>query len=469
MVSMILVTLLVILATCTIKRPIYGIMCYYIIRMVIPSASRVYSFSFNTISLGVLLLFLLPNIVRAYKRSDRFVRKYIVSVSSIIGGVFALTFLGEIPLFFQWSSLIQMFMTEFLPSILLALFLVKVEDYKKFCNVVCLMALFTALYGIYTYVTVDNPIYTLFNNSGEEERLLEDYVTGRLGMEGIAVGIYNDKIALSLISLLLLTFLINKANINKVLLLSTLALTFVDMFLTTQRTALFCLLLFFCSMAFDKKNKLIRKYLKVTVVLLVFAVIFADNKMIMDSFSSLVYIFDDSMQQRLGIGGSSTNMRMLQFASGFTYLGFDNILQGEGYNFPEYYYTYIFRRDILGIDYRFNGFESFMLQIIMSSGLIGVLIWGVGLKNIYQTLLSHLNGKYGISFFCSYILAIVMTDASASFYLFFFLSVLNYKSNLLKGAEGVVKSDVNENVSHQKIYLRTRSSVKTMFSIRPMK
>ena len=222
-------------------------------------------------------------------------------------------------------------------------------------------------------------------------------------------------------------------------------------------------------MAFDKKNKLIRKYLKVAVVLLLFAAIFADNKLIMDSFSSLVYIFDDSMQQRLGIGGSSTDMRMLQFANGFAYLGLDNILQGEGYNFPEYYYTYIFRRDILGIDYRFNGFESFILQIIMSSGLIGVLIWGAGLKKIYKALLSYLNGKYGISFFCSYILAIVMTDASASFYLFFFLSVLNYKSNLLKWTKEVVKSDVNESVSHQKICLCTRSSVKTMVGIRPIK
>ena len=73
------------------------------------------------------------------------------------------------------------------------------------------------------------------------------------------------------------------------------------------------------------------------------------------------------------------------------------------------------------------------------------------------------------TFFCSYILAIVMTDASASFYLFFFLSVLNYKSNLFKGTEGVIKSDVKESVSHQKIYLRTRSSVKTMFSIRLIK
>ena len=134
MVSIILVTLLVILATCTIKKPIYGIMCYYIIRMVIPSASRVYSFSFNTISLGILFLFLLPNVVRTYKRSDIFVRKYIASVSFIIAGIFALTFLGGIPLFFQWSSLIQMFMTEFLPSILLALFLVKVHRFYWLCS-----------------------------------------------------------------------------------------------------------------------------------------------------------------------------------------------------------------------------------------------------------------------------------------------------------------------------------------------
>ena len=270
----------------------------------------------------------------------------------------------------------------------------------------------------------------MFNNSGKEGYILEDYATERLGLEGIAVGIYNDKIALSLISLLLFTFLINKDFINRKLLVCALILTFVDMFLTTQRTALFCVMAFFVIMYFDKTDRLVRKYFKWGVLLLVVMVIFSNNSIIRDSFYSLIYLFDDQAQQRLGIGGSSTDMRMLQFINGFNYLGFGRVLQGEGYNFPSYYYEYIFRRDLFGIDPRFFGFESFLLKTLMSSGLIGIVVWFVGLFKMYKALHQGKN-LYNLAFFTSYVLAIIMTDTSSSFYLFFFLFVLNSKCYLL--------------------------------------
>ena len=74
MVSFILVGFLLLLAACVIRNPVYGIMCYYIIRMLIPSATRVFSFSFNTISLGLLLLFILPHIIRDYKQNSIYLK-----------------------------------------------------------------------------------------------------------------------------------------------------------------------------------------------------------------------------------------------------------------------------------------------------------------------------------------------------------------------------------------------------------
>lgn len=425
-----LVLSLFLLIICSFYRPVYGIMCYYVIRMIIPSAARVGSFSFNTISLGVLLLILLPHLVRTYKRSDEMAKGYIRAVSTIGGGLFVLTFFGAIPLQFQWSALVQMLLTEIMPSVLLVLYLKNGKDYKMFCKVVCVMAIFTALYGIYTYITAYNPIYTMFNNSGEEGYILEDYATGRLGLEGIAVGIYNDKIALSLISLLLFTFLINKDFINRQLLVCALALTFVDMFLTTQRTALFCVIAFLIVAYFDKRNKVVRKYFKWGVLLLIVLAVFSNGNIIRDSFYSLIYLFNDQAQQRIGIGGSSTSMRMLQFANGFDYLGLEHLLQGEGYGFPSYYYQYIFRRDFFGLDPRFLGFESFLLKTLMESGLIGIFIWFAGLFKMYKGLYIE-KDVYNLAFFVSYFLAIVMTDTSASFYLFFFLFVLNSKHRLL--------------------------------------
>lgn len=453
MVTLFLALLLFILMSSTIFKPIYGIMCYYVIRMIVPSAARVGSFSFNTISLGVLLLFLLPRLLRAYKQSDSRAKGYMRAVSIIGGGLFTLTFLGAIPLSFQWSALVQMLLTEIMPSVLLILFLKRGKDYKILCNVICVMAIFTALYGIYTYVTADNPIYAMFNNSGESGYNLEDYATGRLGLEGIAVGIYNDKIALSLISLLLFTFLINKKCINKVLLTLSLALTFIDMFLTTQRTALFCVIAFFAIMYFDKGNKLVRRYFKWGIMLLVVMAVFSNSDMIRNLFYSIIYIFDSQTQQRLGISGSSTDMRMLQFANGFDYLGLGRLLQGEGYNFPSYYYQYIFRSEFYGLDPRFWGFESFLLKTLMGSGLLGIVIWFVGLFKIYKALCLEKN-LYNFAFFNSYFLAIIMTDTSASFYLFFFLFVLNSKYYLLyqKSINQNVFIDYNTNLQSRKVY-----------------
>ena len=337
---------------------------------------------------------------------------------------------------------------EIVPSILLALFLTKASDYKRFCYIICIMALFTAIYGIYTYITFDNPIFTIFNNSGEEGYVLEDYASGRLGLKGIAVGIYNDKIAFSLVCLLLLTFLISKNNIKRLLQMVTVVIVFVAMFLSTQRTALFCIGLFFAiMMLMDRKNKLVKRYFKVAVALLVIMVMFNSDSMIMDAFYSIFYIFDDSMQQKLGIGGSSTDMRMLQFANGFNYLGWERILQGEGYNFPAYYYTYIFKREWLGLDPRFLGFESFLLKTLMGSGLIGIVVWFIGLFKMFKAL-NPVRDVYDIAFFTSYFFAIAMTDTSSSFYLFFFLLVLNYKRYLPSSKAGnsalLEKHDLNQ-------------------------
>ena len=430
MVPIILIAFLLILAVCTWHKPVYGIMCYYVIRMVIPSVARISSFSFNTIALGILLLFLLPSFKKNYSAKDVLVTGYIKSVIFIVGGLFSLTLLGSIPILYQWSALLQLFMTEILPSILLAIYLTKAKDYKLFCKVICVMAIFTSLYGIYTYVMVENPIFEMFNNSGDEGYILEDYATGRLGLESIAVGIYNDKIALSLISLLLFTFLSEKRFLNNVWLPLTLILLFVTIFLTTQRTALFCVIISLGIMFFDKENGYIRKIIKLALILAFIMIVFSNNEVIQNSFYSILYIFDDNMQQKLGIGGSSTDMRLLQFANGFDYLGLERLLQGEGYNFPAYYYKYIYRRDFFGMDPRFFGFESFLLKVLMSSGLIGIIIWFVGLFKVFKSLYPQ-KAIYDIAFFCSYILAILMTDTSASFYLFFFLLVLNSKRNLI--------------------------------------
>ena len=81
------------------------------------------------------------------------------------------------------------------------------------------------------------------------------------------------------------------------------------------------------------------------------------------------------------------------------------------------------------MDYRFAGFESFSLKILMSSGIVGLFAWTSFFMKVYKNFLSK--NVYNFAFLVVYISAIIMTDASASFYLFFILLILNYKNDSL--------------------------------------
>ena len=81
------------------------------------------------------------------------------------------------------------------------------------------------------------------------------------------------------------------------------------------------------------------------------------------------------------------------------------------------------------MDYRFAGFESFTLKILMDSGIIGLLCWSVYFYKIYRKVLG--NEIYNMAYISVYVFAIIMTDASASLYLFFMLLVLNFKNESL--------------------------------------
>lgn len=429
----ILAFMLVALAFCASRCPAYGVMCYYAIRMAVPSCARVFSFSFNTILLCVLSLIVLPRVMGAYK-SDGSARKYIKSVGFIVVGLLVLTPFGNIPLSFQLSTLLQMSVTDIFPSVLLALCINRARDYRTFCHVVCVMALFTALYSIYTYVTVDNPMYEFYNNSGVEAMDLESITRKRFGLEFMAVGIYDDKIALSLVCLLLLTFLMNKREVNKPLRLSALVLTFVCMILTAQRAPLFSLFAFAAIMMFDKKNKVTRKNILTAAVLLLAVGFLMGNEQVHALLLSVLYIFNDNVQEDLGNSGSSVTMRFMQLTNVFNYLGLENLLQGDGYGFHRYYYKHIFKMEYYGVDERFLGFESFVLEVLIASGLIGIVIWTVGLFRMFKALIPKA-GIYDMAFFLAYVAAIIATNTSGSFYLFFMLAVLNSKRQMILAEE----------------------------------
>lgn len=279
-------------------------------------------------------------------------------------------------------------------------------------------------------MTSANPIFNFFNTTGDEGTDLIDYANGRMGLSGIAVGIYDDKIACSLIGLVLFMFLVSCDKIKTSLRYGAAGFCIVAIFLTTQRTGLLCAALFIAIMLLDKrKSNALRKYALIGIIIGVVFLIFFSNKIIDDAIYSILYLFDDGMQQKLGVGGSSMELRAFQYYNGILYLGKSSLLQGAGFGFPQYYYRFIWNSELYGMDYRFAGFESFTLKILMNSGIIGILCWCVYFYKIYRKVIGK--GIYNMAYISVYVFAIIMTDASASLYLFFILLVLNFKNESL--------------------------------------
>lgn len=406
-------------------------MVYFCIRMIIPSSARIFAFSFNTISLAIVILCLLPSLRNSYNISSLKEKLYVRYTLNFFFVLFILTLCSFIvPKTFQWSALVQMLGTEIIPSCLMLIYLQKKNDYRLFCRFVAYMSIFYATYSIYTYMTSTNPIYDFFNTSGKEGIDLINYANGRMGLTGVAVGIYDDKIACSLIGLVLFMFLVSCDKINDTLRYGAAVLCIIAVFLTTQRTGLLCSGLFVAIMLLDKrKSNALRKYALIGIIVGVVFLNFFSNKIIDNAIYSILYLFDDSMQQKLGVGGSSMELRAFQYYNGLLYLGNSSLLQGAGFGFAQYYYRFIWNSELYGMDYRFAGFESFTLKVLMDSGIIGLLCWCVYFYKIYRKVLR--NEIYNMAYISVYVFAIIMTDASASLYLFFMLLVLNFKNESL--------------------------------------
>lgn len=423
----VLVSLIIQIAL-SIKKASYGLMAYLAIRLCIPTAARIGSFSFNTIALMSLLVCTLPTLIKQYYCIDKIDKYYIRNILYLIVILYILTLFADfVPFSFQIKALLQMCGTELLPSIVLILLIKDQIDIKKCIIVVIYCSIFTSLYGIFTFITRSNPLYDLFKTEGN----LFEKEFSRAGIESMATGIYNDSIYLSLICLLLITFLYNKASIikNKYLWIFTILILIINLILTTKRSALIALIMFGGVLFLDKtQRKIIKKILVCGILGIILLSFLPQGEGIKDMFISVIFFWNDKVQDSLDMGGSSNDLRITQLLSVLALVK-DHILQGMGYNFPGYYYTEIYDASIYGLDPDYMGFESFAFGVLSSSGIIGFIMW-IRTFYIISKYIHYKNSSfkyYSWAFVTSYLIAILMTDTSGSLYLFFILSVLNKK------------------------------------------
>lgn len=235
-------------------------MVYVAIRLCLPTSIRILDYSFNTIAFTVMAIFILPELCNGLNKMStiswnfKFCRNFAFFAIGLIVLSFIAAVWGIVPLSYQLSKLSQMLYTEVLPSVLLVI-IMKKNKTKILTTLMAVCALYSLLYAIYTFVTQSNPIYEFFYI--QQEVMLEAAANSRDGMlDGVAVGIYNNKISMSLMSLLYFIYFFNKIEINRILIGSVVALSFIVTILTSQRSAILAEFFFLGYMLFNLRHKI---------------------------------------------------------------------------------------------------------------------------------------------------------------------------------------------------------------------
>ena len=428
---MLIILLVIIEIVLSVRSATLGLSFYFALRLCVPPSARLAGVSVNTFLLLIFILCLFlfhSKLCRIIPRLFSLHGRYILF---LFFSLFALTFFAQfVPLQYQHKELIQFFITELFPCLLIPLVIRNKKDYKTIFFIIAFASLFNVCYGLLTYIINANPILDVFASNIDLEELDPDFALseeGRYGLTRKAIGIYSDKIFMALVSLLIYIYFYGKEFVNKRLRISLLLISAVTCFFTTQRTSLFCLVIFLAIVIDKRTLKLyIKKYFLFLCVCFVILLTAPQFKVLRDFAYSAFYIFDDKKQEQVDIGGSSVSVRVAQLESVVELVGSD-ILPGFGYGFASY-------REGTSINVKeMYGLESYALKIVANSGLLGFLFWLCFFYKLVRSSISihGKNKKYIIAFNISYLLAILMTDTSGSFYLFFVFLELNCVGTLL--------------------------------------
>lgn len=425
---MLILLFIIIELLCSIRSASLGLAAYFSIRLCIPPYVRFAGLSCNTVLLLVFIMCVMIFHMKLFRNLPTLFKKYTKYVIGLFGGLCFVSFFSEyVPLEYQIKELIQFFVTEITPFLLIPLVIRKEREYKITLLMIAIASLFNVTYGMYTYVTNSNPLISYFGSSMQDvDPDIALFEEGRFGLTSKAVGIYSDKIFMALVSLLIFIFFYGKTQINRRLQIIVLVLSAMSCFFTTQRAPLLCLIIFYVIASDKKKVKhYLSKYLLFFIVFGSVMVSLPQFKPVRDFAYSTLLLFDDKAQSDMSAGGSSVSMRVDQLMLVADVAG-PYIMQGLGYGFSSYR-----KGTMLNLDGLY-GLESYAFQIIVNSGLIGMLFWMMFFYKLVKSSIANSNydRKYVLAFNIAYLLAILMTDTSGSFYLYMSFLALNCTKQL---------------------------------------
>jgi hypothetical protein len=363
------------------KKTVYACQFLLISRILIPETVRltpIADISLNTAVIGVLILFVLRDLLTRHVQIRQFGDSYIKYIFLyVLAFIIIFIFATKSDVSFQLNRLIQFCITDFIPVIIFVLEIKNIKQLNLTLKVFMICSLVTCIYGIFTLFLGNNP-YVDFINSYYGWRDSDFTELMHSGLD-IRRGFYTTSGTFThangwgyfLPIAFVLVFFYNSIKKTKIAVL-TLILLAISIIICGKRTAIgsfagFGILYFLLG---KWKNKM--KIGFIFIVGLLFATLFLDSFSEFNQVKKLVdsslFFWNDNLANTNDIGGSNWQMRVDQMTYCFALIR-DNLLFGKGFGWTLYYLSNFGPHPIL------MGFENIISDAVSNGGICGLLLW----------------------------------------------------------------------------------------------
>lgn len=424
--------LLIVTLLLGLKRLSWGAAAMLAIRTVVPPVARIGGVSLNTAIIAVMTILCLYDMFgqkngqmqwREIKNRCGFPIYRLMIPLLLLGTIGAV-----VPFGYQFKSWLQFIITELLPFYIILVSIKDSKDFKIITGTFAISYIVIGIYGLMTYVWKMNPLFMLFALQFDFDP--DAIYTGdgsdklRGGMTSSASGNLSGPLPwgqCSLVSLFIAMYLpVVKKKWIRYLLIAIAAL---NCFFCSKRSVILPMILMLGYYVWSNKLLSLKRVMASLVILLMSLGAISQLEStsgLWANVSSSIMFWDDIYAEQNDIGGSSKEMRASQLEEAVRMIA-PAPIQGLGYEFPSYYGSKNGSHPIM------HGFESIIFRVLVSSGIVGLLLWFLFFRKTIAFTRDYENRKMVTAIHLLYILSLLLTGNQASFYIYMIMVGLMYR------------------------------------------
>ena len=424
MIGLLGIVLIIITIILCIKDVSYGIVVFFVTRILIPESVRIPggAISLNTAIIFLLFLFSLIKIlcVGKMEMNGRFGMALVIFV---LYAALALSMADYGSISVQFSTLIKFIITDLTPAYILFLNLKTEKQFNRIIKGLVVISIICCSYGILSAIIGRNVYIEFISNSLDAEVYVRDAVLWS-GFETSSTFVSTNSFGYFIVLCLPFFVYLFSKGIYKSETKVAIVLFLINVILCKKRTTfvvcLFYIAMWIISGDIKKRIKLFI-YMFAPTIMIIVAIFTLPQLSKLKSFIMIsTFFWDDSIYRGVAgmQAGSTWELRTRQFIYPLTEIK-SNILFGHGYGWCGWYLATYELHPIL------FGFETILSQLICDYGIMGYIIYPFVMicSGKFASASKRIKNKYIIMFFASTILLMIGTGA-VYWYLFLMIIIL---------------------------------------------